>query len=443
MKILALTNLYPPHYVGGYELHCQTIVEALRDRGHSVQVLTSDHRVATAPAAREPGVHRRLRVHGLFGHPFLGIRELRELELQNNATLREVMRHSEPDLVFAWGLAGLSRSMLFTLEDLGVPVAFAVCDHWIARSRDADVWLNWWNRRDGRWRQKALRMFWTITGHRSRCHRFAPTTSMERYRFRRLYFCSAALRDFTAAAGFAVGHGAVIYCPLDTETFTGPVKPAGETVKRWLYVGRLHEDKGVMTALRAAKAMGGRFPGTLTICGRGEPEYERQLREFAAAANLPVRFEPGARPADMPEIYRAHDALLFTSEWPEPFALTPLEAMACGLPVIGTMTGGSAELFRHRENALAYSAGNSHELAERMLELQGDARLRERVARAGQEEVRRRFARPHIVDQVEQFLEETVAVWPDPETVRLKCRRGHTAVHRPATASGAAGMLRS
>ena len=45
MKILVLTNLYPPHYVGGYELHCQTVVEALRARGHVVQVLTSDHGV--------------------------------------------------------------------------------------------------------------------------------------------------------------------------------------------------------------------------------------------------------------------------------------------------------------------------------------------------------------------------------------------------------------
>ena len=47
----------------------------------------------------------------------------------------------------------------------------------------------------------------------------------------------------------------------------------------------------------------------------------------------------------MPAVYRAHDLLLFTSEWAEPFALTPIEAMGCGLPVIGTTTGGSAELF--------------------------------------------------------------------------------------------------
>src|SRR5437870_5404347 len=43
MKILVISNLYPPHYVGGYELHCEQITEGLRARGHEIQVLTSDY----------------------------------------------------------------------------------------------------------------------------------------------------------------------------------------------------------------------------------------------------------------------------------------------------------------------------------------------------------------------------------------------------------------
>ena len=57
MRILALTNLYPPHYLGGYELICQMVVHELRARGHEVQVLTSNHIVPGKPSAEtEAGV---------------------------------------------------------------------------------------------------------------------------------------------------------------------------------------------------------------------------------------------------------------------------------------------------------------------------------------------------------------------------------------------------
>ena len=44
MKILVVSNLYPPQHVGGYELGCRDVVEKLRARGHNVRVLTSTFR---------------------------------------------------------------------------------------------------------------------------------------------------------------------------------------------------------------------------------------------------------------------------------------------------------------------------------------------------------------------------------------------------------------
>jgi hypothetical protein len=39
-----VTNLYPPHHIGGYELGCRDVVEKLRSRGHAMRVLTSSFR---------------------------------------------------------------------------------------------------------------------------------------------------------------------------------------------------------------------------------------------------------------------------------------------------------------------------------------------------------------------------------------------------------------
>lgn len=412
MKILVLSNLYPPFYVGGYELHCRTVAEALQSRGHQILVLTSDHGLDRAePPSSEANVIRSLKLHGFVGHPFLGILQLQDLEIHNNQVLVSTLRRFQPDVVYVWSMSGLSKSLLFTLQKRGVPTAFCICDYWLAKSERSDVWLNWWNRKITKSRHEFLRVLWTLSRRRRRWQEFAPTNPIRHLRPQRIHFCSRALREATAAEGFDVQDAAVIYCSVNTQKFNGAPRPANRPMQRLLFVGRLTEDKGLMTALRALTLVRDKFAGQLSVYGRGEPAYERKVIDLAQAEKLPVIFNDLLSPAQMPEVYRAHDALLFTSEWQEPFAITPLEAMACGLPVIGTTTGGSAELFRHGENAMTYTAGNAEELAQRIVELDSDNLLRERIARAGHDEIHRRFNEQAIVDQIECYLAETLKNW--------------------------------
>ena len=410
MRILVVSNLYPPHYVGGYELRCRQVCEAFRRRGHDVHVLTSNHGLNPGDLTpNEDRVERTLQLHGFFGHPWLGICRLRQLEFHNNALLRAAATRVKPDVVHVWNLGGISKSIIFTLARLNIPTVYDVSDHWIARSLKADVWLDWWNRQPAAMRCRLLRIFWSATGLRKSWNKRAPTNPVRQARFPRLYFCSAGLRNLTAATGYPVEHGAIIHCPVDLTRFCGAPVPAERPIKNWLYVGRLAEDKGVLTLLKALQQAGKRFRGELHIYGKGATDYTKNLQAFVTEYQLPVRFA-SASADEMPAVYRAHDALLFTSEWEEPFALTPLEAMASGLPVIGTTTGGSKELLRHRENALTYNAGNSAELAQRILELQDDSLLRARLAICGQHEVSR-FAEPVILDQIEAYLEESIHTW--------------------------------
>jgi glycogen synthase len=417
MKILALTNLYPPHYLGGYELICYMVTNELRARGHQVQVLTSDHLVPGRTRAAEPGIERTLRIHGFYGHPWLNIARLQRLETHNNRALLDAITRHKPDLVYVWNMGGLSKSIVLTLQRIGIPTVFYLSDHWIARGFTSDVWLNWWNG-PASFSKRILRKTAELIGVRSRLDQSAPTNPAAHIRFQRLYFCSKALRKLTASAGFEVMHGAVIYAPVDINKFQGAVRPEGTALRTLLWVGRLAPDKGVMTALKALRGIKDQFAGELHIFGSGEPHYQQALQEYVAEHRLPVRFA-SAGMDEMPDIYRQHDALLFTSEWEEPFALTPLEAMASGMPVIGTTTGGSREIFRHRDNALTYTAGNSEELGERILELANSPALRVRIAATGQAEVRNTYALPIIVDQIEAYLRDTLSNWQPPALPRF------------------------
>ena len=414
MKILALTNLYPPHYLGGYELICEMVVEELRARGHQVQVLTSDHIVPGKPSPQaEQGIERTLRIHGFYGHPWLSLAQLRHLERHNNQTLLDAIRRHQPDIVYVCNLGGLSKSMVLNLQRVGIPTVYYLSDHWIARGFTSDVWLQWWNRVDSSPKRRLVRKLARLSGYRAYWQRIAPTNPARHVRFQRLYFCSKALRKLTASAGFEVMHGAVIYCPVDTERFHGEPVPASRDLNNLLWVGRLAPDKGVMTALKAMLAVKDHFAGRLNIYGKGEAQYTAQLKDFVSEHGLSVTFN-SAGSDEMPSIYRKHDALVFTSEWAEPFALTPLEAMASGLPVIGTTTGGSREIFRHGDNALTYNAGNSEELASRIKELAASPSLRARLAQTGHAEVRANYSLPVIVDQIEKYLQDSVLNWTKP-----------------------------
>jgi len=273
-----------------------------------------------------------------------------------------------------------------------------------------DVSLRWWNQPQAPLSARLLRAIWTATDERRRWQAQAPTNPLSHIQFRRIYFCSRALREITRSKGYAVDHGAVIHCPVDVERFSGTPRPASDPVRKLLYVGRLSEDKGALTALKAMALVRDRFEGVLSLYGRGDADYEAKLRAFAERERLRVEFR-SAKAAEMPEVYRQHDALLFTSEWEEPFALTPLEAMASGLPVIGTTTGGSIELFRHRENALTYQAGDANALAEQILALDREPALRAALAAEGHLEVREKFNEPRIISQIEDYLRETIANW--------------------------------
>jgi glycosyltransferase involved in cell wall biosynthesis len=386
------------------------VVNELRARGHQIQILTSDHKVAGRSTGPETGIERSLRIHGFYGHPWHGMPALRRLERHNNNTLRQAITSFCPDVVYVWNMGGLSKSMVFTLQRLGIPTVYYLSDHWIARGFTSDVWLQWWNRPASGLKQRLIRAALTATGIRACWDRIAPTNPPAHAVFQRLYFCSKALRKLTASAGFEVMHGAVIYAPVDITRFHGTPKSADHPVQKFLWVGRLSDDKGVKTALKALQHLGDRFRGELHIFGNGEPEYTAELKRFVAEHRLPVFFS-SAGMDQMPALYREADALLFTSEWAEPFALTPLEAMASGLPVIATTTGGSREIFRHGDNALTYAAGNAEELAARILELTGQAALRVRIAETGQKEVRAQYSLPVIVDQIERYLQQSLSEW--------------------------------
>ena len=431
-----LTNLYPPHHAGTFDFRCQTMTEALRLRGHTMHVLTSRHGLSNEQRGGE--IERRLFLNGVFDHPRVTkLGELRSMEMANNQFLRETLEVFQPDVIHVHSLGGLSKSLVFALRHSHRPTAYDVTDTWMAKEVREDPWLQWWNRPGGPPHHRLWRALLEAVGQRNTLDGLAPTRMMKGYervpqvyggaealdavppnsiaafRFDRLFFCSRALKEATLQAGFRVDHAEVIYPGIPTQSFVGEVKPANAPVEKLLLVARLDAQSGAMTAVRALRTLrDNQIRTTLSIYGKGESSYIAELRSYIAMHQLPVEFlNVSNLHKDLPAIYRRHDALLHTAEWNEPFATAPLEAMAGGVPVIGTSIGGAQELFRHGENALMYPPGDMAALAARIQELQMQPALRCQMAEAAQQEVLSKYNETVVADRVENHLQSSLENW--------------------------------
>lgn len=436
MKILTLTNLFPPHHAGTNDFRCENIVGALRLRGHQILVLTSMHGMHVEQ--RDENVERRLWLNGVYGETSVtAYNKIKELELHNHGVLSETIEQFQPDVVHVFSLHGLSKSLIFGLRNAKRPTVYDVADHWISAGIREDAWLRFWNAPSPGFLDQSTRTALELSGERGRLDSQAPTRmakgydrlpqlfgkpsdiaavepgSIPSFRFDRIYFCSQALKDLSERAGFAVRHADVIYPGVAAQQFFGEIKPASAPMQKLLIVAPLAEESGIMTALQALRRLRDfKIKVNLSIYGRGDNKHVAELRSLVVREQLPVEFVNISNlNRDLPGIYRRHDVFLYTAEWADPFPITPLEAMACGLPVIGAVSGGAGELFRHGENAFTYTPGDAVELAARIQELQMQPALRAQVAENGRDEVLSKYNESTVMDQIENYLNTSQEIW--------------------------------
>ncbi|MEO1366322.1 MAG: glycosyltransferase, partial [Acidobacteriota bacterium] len=143
MRLLMITNLFPPDVVGGYEILCGQVAAELRSRGHDVRVLTTG-----APAGADgPRVSRALRLEQPFGEDFRpSRRRRRRLGLANERATAAAIADVQPDVIFLWSQRRLTLGPARAAEASGVPVAWTLNDEYLAGFRPAVP--------DGSWRRR-------------------------------------------------------------------------------------------------------------------------------------------------------------------------------------------------------------------------------------------------------------------------------------------------
>ena len=206
------------------------------------------------------------------------------------------------------------------------------------------------------------------------------------------------------------GRCRTVYYGIDVVNFQGAPRKDPDT-QRILYVGRVSPEKGAHVLLEAFRLIAARCPAAeLHVVGPDAIPPSRMLVELyndphtkalqaidtrnyrqTICAALPeaslrrVHFHGAIPNNDLPPIYRNSSVFVFPSECHEGFGIPVIEAMASGLPVVATRSGGVTESVQHGRTGFLVDRGDSKALADAVIGLLENPELRRKMGDCGRE----------------------------------------------------------
>jgi len=206
----------------------------------------------------------------------------------------------------------------------------------------------------------------------------------------------------------------IVPCGVDTAVFTprGPVAPKGDR-KRLLVLGRLVERKGQEDAVRALVEVPGAelvvVGGPATAELETDPEVQR-LRAVAERLGVADRlvFTGSVSRADVPAWVRSADVVLAVP-WYEPFGITPLEAMACGRPIVATAVGGLVDSVVDGVTGDLVPPRDPQRLGEVLAALLADDERRAAYGAAGVKRARSRYRWSRVVADTDAVYRQVLS----------------------------------
>ena len=220
--------------------------------------------------------------------------------------------------------------------------------------------------------------------------------------------CPQDRRDLIELYGADPRRIDIVPCGYDAAEMTPQPMAAARRALGWnddvftvLQLGRMVPRKGVDNVIRALARLRQRHGVEARLCVVGgntedanvqaTPEIGR-LRAVAEQEGVAEWVEfAGRRGREALGAYYCASDVFVTTPWYEPFGITPVEAMACGRPVIGADTGGIRSTVVHGKTGFLVPPKDPDSLADRLAELAADRTLCKRMGEAGRMRARRLY----------------------------------------------------
>jgi glycosyltransferase involved in cell wall biosynthesis len=253
------------------------------------------------------------------------------------------------------------------------------------------------------------------TGRRARFvitrHVLFPMSSLHRITRRRVARVIAVSQSVAAnLASQGIFHkDQIVVVPngIDLTRFHPRVEGQASRGFRVGILGELTANKGQIEFIRAAQIVASEIKDAeFVIAGRDNSaggEYGRQVQQLIEATGLQKRIQVIESRIDVAEFLASLDVLVSASR-SEAFGLAIVEAMAVGVPVVATATGGAREIVADNETGRLVEIGDINALAQAISQLLNDPDERRRISENARQIVAERFS-------VERMLSDTEAIY--------------------------------
>lgn len=381
MKILIISNYYPPYYFGGYELACKATAEFLSSQGHTIYILTGSYMAENFNDNLNPMTpYRKLKY---INYETSSAWNKYCVEKYNYQITSDLIRKINPDLVYLWNMKGVSIAPIIAAQDLNVRRVFEIGDFWpgIYLQPGFSAFLK---------RKVKAILPWTIGGRLD----ISPVIAVSQWVGCEMKAKYHSQDVYVVPNGIRIG---------ENETSK---KSCDHTVK-YMFSGRIDPEKGLDIAIKAFGILTERdreIDFEFDIYGDGNKEYTKYCSKLISDHGLNGQIKMYGRSTDINEQYKLHDCLLMPTIMREPFGLVIIEAMAHYMVVVASNHYGPAEIIADRVDGLLFEPDNPEDLAGKILQVHNDSEFRNRIGNAGRKKVVEKYELNYVKRQVESIL---------------------------------------
>lgn len=323
MKILIISNVFPPGFIGGYELGALDVAKGLYDYGHEIQVLTSNYFLDDHEELKFLNVSRSLSylsiTHELTPPDYL---KQKYYNFQNIRVLGSAIRQFKPNVVLAFNLDGLGAvSMIQYLQKIPVPTILYLMDN-IFFGLDTQSHLH----------QNYERLFGPL-----KFNHFTHLVSMSENLSREVQqTLNLQLEQVTYIPGWVDFQ----QCPASQKI------PHKREIIHFVFCSRIMPHKGSEIMLDAVEQLvrQGFTQFAIDVYGNGQVALFLQKIKTKNLEKW-IRYKGMLKKHEMLQVFSNYDALLFPTWEREPFGFVASEAAVAGCFPIMTAGIGASEWF--------------------------------------------------------------------------------------------------